>query len=84
MKLFNSLPETIRQNGKTYKIDVSLISTFATARDINEIKLRLRKEQRAFLTVHVLAKNLRGKTDLHGQLYKPSTWLFTEQKQTNS
>lgn len=76
MKTFNSLPTVIHRKGKVYKVDVTLIDVFATARDIKETKNRLKKLGRSFVTVHVLANNLKGKTDLHGQPYKPSTWLF--------
>lgn len=31
--------------------------------------------------VKVLSRNLRGRTDLHGLPYKPTEWLFIEQKQ---
>jgi len=80
MKTFNSLPEVIHRKGKVYKVDVTLVHTFATARDVKEVKKRLHDMGKTFVTVHVLANNLKGKTDLHGKLYQPSTWLFTEVK----
>lgn len=79
MKTFNSLPEVIHRKGKVYKVDVTLVHAFATARDVREVKKRLHDMGKTFITVHVLARNLKGKTDLYGQPYKPSTWLFVEQ-----
>lgn len=31
-----------------------------------------------YKAVSVLARGLRGKTDLHGKPYRPTTWLFTD------
>ena len=78
MKLFNSLPETVRQKGKSYKI-LSAV-TPSHIQDLNLLKAKLREEGTAYITVHVLAKNLRGKTDLHGQQYQPSTWIYVDKK----
>jgi len=78
MKLFNSLPQTVRQKGKSYKMLTAITSTHV--KDVNLLKSKLKEEGTAYLTIHVLAKNLRGKTDLHGQLYQPSTWIFVDKK----
>lgn len=39
---------------------------------INECKAKGEK----LISVLVLSKNLKGKTDLHGKPYKPSEWLY--------
>lgn len=43
-----------------------------------EIISYCRENKKKFRQVNVLATRLRGVTDLHGNLYKPSQWVFVE------
>lgn len=84
MKTFNKsfLPEKIMYNGKIF------VCNYSVSADINiQNKSVLSIENEAIaitghkniILVNVLSKNLRGKTDLHGNNYKPSRWIFTPQ-----
>jgi len=76
MKNFNrtSLPAQVKYNGKTYEADIKQSSLHFNAGQ----PLPTGKK---FITVNVLSRNLRGRTDLHGQPYKPTKWIFTANDQ---
>lgn len=84
MKTFNKdyLPETISYNNETYYNNTDVKYTLEIGKELSDTKLEtintnLKKEGRKMVIVKVLSKNLRGKTDFHGQLYKPTVWIFT-------
>ena len=66
MRVYNNLPEKIVSKGKTFLLDA-----FNSALQNKPTELKYR-------TVYVLHRNLRGKTDLHGQPYKPHMFIFVE------
>ena len=68
MKLYTSLPKQIKSKGLIFKFYSALPT---------EKKLPLNVKFRA---ISVLAKNLRGKTDLHGKPYQPQSYLFIIKK----
>lgn len=73
MKVFKRarIPDQVTYNGQIYKVDIELSSAF---------NIDKAKKMPDVLLVEVYNKNLRGKTDLHGNPYKPSEWIFTPQK----
>jgi len=79
MKTFNrsSLPESIIYNGKIYKCNASESSLMAQSINISSYLIALKRNGINAIIVNVLSKNLKGKTDLHGQPYKPSQWIYT-------
>ena len=77
MKTFKrtSLPESITYNGKTYKCDFKASGAICGKKVFDLVSLGL--EHKKVVVVNVLSKNAKGKRDLFGQPYKPTTWLFT-------
>lgn len=71
MKKFSrtSLPEVIRYNNKTYKVNISLSTDYMLKH--NPV---LPKDA---IIVEVLSRRLRGKIDFHGKPYTPSSFIFT-------
>lgn len=70
MKTFkrSGMPDAITHNGKVHKLDIE--------------KSHLHGEGKSFakkdcIVVIVSDRRLRGKLDLHGQPYKPTTWIFS-------
>ena len=45
--------------------------------DLKQISAELKKQNRKAVLVHVLAKNLRGKLDIHNKPYQPTKWIFS-------
>lgn len=74
MRLYDHLPDSINEKNTTFK----MLLGFSHIKNKSDLKLLTNGKK--FRTVRVLAKNLRGKTDLHGRLYEPSKWLYVEQK----
>lgn len=75
MKLFNrtSLPESIKYNGRIYTKHT----------DFSTIGLQVRElELKGYtcIKVKVLSRNLKGRTDLRGNLYKPTEWIYKAPK----
>ncbi len=68
MKQFNKtfLPDSIQYKGNEYRVNIE--------------KTHLHRgyitHQKDCIIVNVLSKNLKGVTDLHGNLYKPTVWIF--------
>lgn len=77
MKIYNktSLPEKIDYNGKEYKCDMNLSADVTSIKSPKLTELKIKKVD--FIVVTVLSARLRGKLDLWGQPYKPTTWVFT-------
>lgn len=85
MKLFYkcNLPDFVKYNSRIYRNNRELTNQ---VRDpftfqIKHTGLSDSLKGHKVILVHVLARNLRGKTDLHGNLYKGSTWVFTAQNE---
>lgn len=80
MKTFNKtyLPDAINYNGEEYKCNIEISAAMTLNNTpVNVIADTLKKEGRKAVLVRVLARNLRGRTDLHGKAYQPSKWIFT-------
>jgi len=82
MKILNRsyLPKAIIYNGNIYTCN------YAASSDIelrNKTDYYIKNEaekitgSKKILLVNVLSRKLKGKTDLYGNLYKPSKWIFT-------
>ena len=72
MKMFASLPDKFTRKGNTY-----VRSEIKTEAEAKAKGLRYR-------TVGVLSGNLKGKTDLYGQPYTPTVWIFVEESDYNA
>lgn len=74
----NHLPEIVKYNGEDYlpnaAIDTAMILNNTSLKTISDT---LKKESRKCLCVNVLSRNLKGKTDLYKQPYKPTKHIFT-------
>ena len=84
MKTFKkpSLPESISHNGSEFTLNTSISSAMhLNNTPISRIAQTLRSEGRKAVVVEVLSRSLKGKTDLHGNPYKPTKWIFTEVEQ---
>lgn len=66
MRIYTSLPEEIVEKGITFKRNPDL-------KTVNDIL-----DGRKYRIVQVLAKNLRGKLNIHGKPYEPSKWIYIE------
>ena len=66
MRIYCNLPDQIKSKGKIFKLNATL-----SAKEQVPINKRYR-------TVLVLSRNLRGKTDLHRNPYKPHKFIYTE------
>lgn len=72
------LPDTIEQNGQTYTLNRMITSAMErNGTTLGHISKELKKEGRKAILVNVLAKNLRGKLDIHNKPYAPTRWIFT-------
>lgn len=76
MKIYSCLPNFIIEKGITFKMLTGV--NIYSKKELKEIIKGLNGKR--YRTVKVLAKNLRGRTDLHGRYYKPSVWLYVEEK----
>lgn len=80
MKTYNrsNLPESIVYNGDTYRLNAAISAgMIANNTSLRTIAHTLKKEGRKMVVVNCLAKGLKGKTDLHGQPYKPNVYIYT-------
>ncbi len=70
MKQYNKThcPEVIEYNNDTYKLNID-----ATHRYREGVKL----SSRYHIRVNVLSNNLKGRTDLHGNEYKPNVFIYS-------
>lgn len=55
-----------------------------TREEIGHAWARIQASGLRYRTVKVLARNLRGKTDLHGNPYQPTEWLFVEDREVHN
>ena len=71
MKIFNrtNLPLNIKYNNNTYKFNAKASGIYSVSKQTPLNK---------FVFVDVLSRNLRNRTNLHGQPYNPSRFIFTE------
>jgi len=80
MKIYSRkyLPESITYNNETYKMNAAISGAMnANNTPVNTIVATLKREGRKAILVQVLSSNLKGRTDLHGNPYKPTKWIFT-------
>lgn len=80
MKQFSRtyLPDEVKYNGEIYKANARITSAMiANNTSLKTISATLKKEGRKAICVNVLSKNLKGKTDLYRQPYKPMQHIFT-------
>jgi len=62
------LPESITHLGKEFKRVCAL--------NIDGAAKELQANGNHVIVLSVLSKNLKGRTDLHGNPYKPTQWVF--------
>jgi len=73
-KLLTYLPETITEKGITFKREYHS----GEKAGMDYLVQCLKAQGIKYRTVFVLAKNLRGRLDLHGKPYQPTKWIFAE------
>lgn len=73
------LPETIEHGGQTYTLNrFCTIGWERNNTPLSHITRELKKDNnRKAILVKVLAKNLRGKLDVHNKPYQPTRWIYT-------
>lgn len=81
----SNLPDTIVKNGLTYVRNYVYFYSKQLAVDMNTSNVRKQIEQAKkhglkYLTVKVLHRNLRGRTDLHNKPYQPHSYVFVAEK----
>ncbi len=73
-----SLPDSVEVAGTELKVNIEVSHSMnQNGTHPNKIAKELRKQGRKCALVLVLSNNLKGRTDLHGKLYEPSRWVFT-------
>lgn len=80
MKTYNKtfLPETITYNNEVYKLNSTISGGMNASRTApKKVIEALKSTGKRGILVNVLSKNLKGKTDLRGNYYKPSQFIFT-------
>ena len=80
MKTFKrtSLPDSVTVNGSELKLNAAISTGMQlNGTHPNKIAKSLRKEGRKCAMVLVMSKNLKGRTDLYGNEYKPTQHIFT-------
>lgn len=79
MKTYNKtfLPDVIEYKGENFKMLADISAKINQGANLETLVNCLKSQGKKSILVNVLSKNLKGKTDLHGQLYKPSKWIFT-------
>ena len=75
MKTFNRtyLPDSVTYNGLKYTLEQSCANANSSKYDVMDLMCKGKK----VIQVNVLSKNLKSKTDLFGQPYRATTWLFS-------
>lgn len=78
MKTFNrtSLPESIKYNSRIYTRNDSLSNLNMQGISLKSYIDTLKYAGNKVILCNVLSRNLKGKTDLHGQPYKPTQWVY--------
>lgn len=69
--LLSRLPDTIKAT------DGTILRPYVGHLNQRQVIAACKEVKAKYRTVKVLGLNLRGKTDLHGQPYKPTKWIFT-------
>jgi len=80
MKTFKKsfLPDSIKYNNEVYFLNSDISGSMkASETSPKKVLESLKTTGRKGILVEVLSTNLKGVTDLHGNLYKPSIWIFT-------
>lgn len=83
MKTFKrtSLPEEIKYNGETYRQNSTITGGMMASNTRPEKVIdALKSTGKKGILVEVLSSKLKGKTDLHGQPYRASKFIFTNEK----
>lgn len=77
MKTFQraSLPEEIKYNGSIYTKDFSLDTHLSKYPE--QLRIALESTGKKVILVKVLARQLKGKLDIHNKPYEPSSFLYT-------
>jgi len=80
MKIFNrtSLPESIKYNNKVYTLNTSISNLLNQNIKIDDYVQIFKSLNKNMIQVNVLSRRLKGKRDLHNNLYKPTEWLYLE------
>lgn len=80
MKTYNkiSLPDSILYKGETYtiNIEISAVKTLSNT-PVKAVNDALKSTGKKGILVKCMHKSLKGKTDFHGNPYKPSEWIYT-------
>ena len=72
------LPESIEHKGQTYTYNRMITTGWERNNTpLSFIVKELKKDGRKAILVKVLAKNLRGKLDIHNKPYQPTEWIYT-------
>lgn len=82
MKTFNKsfLPDEVIYNGEKYVLNSQISSAMSLSRtNPKTIIENLKKQGKKGVLVQVLSNKLKGKSDLYGNEYKPTKWIFTNQ-----
>ena len=80
MKTINRtyMPDAIYYMGKELKFNTFISGAMSVNRtNPKTIINTLKKEGRVGVLVNVLSRNLRGKTDLYNQPYKPQQYIYS-------
>ncbi|MDO6737061.1 hypothetical protein [Wenyingzhuangia sp. 2_MG-2023] len=80
MKTFKKsyLPDQIKYNGEIYKLNSTISGGMeASGTSPKKVLEALKTTGRKGVLVEVHNPRLKNKTDLHGQTYKPSKFIFT-------
>lgn len=74
MIIYSNLPKYLNHRGAVLEMVSGHKAEF-------KLKIEQAKSQKLkYRVISVLATNLRGRNDLHGRQYKPTEWLFIEEK----
>ena len=85
MKTFKKsyLPESVTYNGEIYFLNSSISGSMsASGTNPKKVIEAVKSTGKKAVLVEVLQNSLKGKTDLHGQPYKASQFIFTNEKPT--
>ena len=84
MKTFKKsyLPDTVNYNGYTLKLNMAETSGPNGERYLDRHRIRAAEDLKSkgvtVCLVACMSNNLKGKTDLHGQPYKPNLYIFSD------
>ncbi|MFT6125865.1 MAG: hypothetical protein ACJAVA_000307 [Flavobacteriaceae bacterium] len=73
-----SLPENIQYKGDNYKINTTISGSMKMSNTTpKKVIEALKTTGKKGILVEVLSSRLKGVTDLHGNQYKPSQFIYT-------